>query len=120
MAGSGRYDTVVAKRHSDFRWSNIISMCSRVSNCKESGLGTGLGSALIVDAYLEPLELAQLPYKNHRSFEQLVGVAALRRLGKKRWTKNVFDMALHKKSDTTCFSSVESQLGARWQLWSDG
>ena len=32
----------------------------------------------------------------------------------------LLNKALHKKSDTTCFSSVESQLRARWQLWSDG
>ena len=44
------------------------------------GLGTGLGSALIVNSVLEPLELAHLPYKNAGSFEQQVGAAALERL----------------------------------------
>jgi polyphosphate glucokinase len=48
------------------------------------GLGTGLGSALIVDGVLEPMELAHLPYKNGRSFEEHVGAAALKRLGKKK------------------------------------
>src|SRR6266478_9477207 len=33
------------------------------------GLGTGLGSALIVDGVLEPMELAHLPYKNGKTFE---------------------------------------------------
>jgi len=61
------------------------------------GLGTGLGSALIVNSVLEPLELAHLPYKNAGSFEQLVGAAALKRLGEKRWTKNVFDIVEHLK-----------------------
>jgi|GEM_PF-90027 len=59
------------------------------------GLGTGLGSALIVDGVLEPLELAHLPYKGAESFEDLVGAAALKRLGEKRWTKNVFDIVEH-------------------------
>jgi polyphosphate glucokinase len=59
------------------------------------GLGTGLGSALIVDGVIEPLELAHLPYKNAGSFEQLVGAAALKRLGEKKWTKNVFDIVEH-------------------------
>jgi polyphosphate glucokinase len=59
------------------------------------GLGTGLGSALIVDGVLEPLELAHLPYKNAGSFEQQVGAAALERLGEKEWTKNVFEIVAH-------------------------
>jgi len=61
------------------------------------GLGTGLGSALIVDGVLEPLELAHLPYRNAGSFEQLVGAAALKRFGEKKWTKNVFDIVEHLK-----------------------
>jgi predicted NBD/HSP70 family sugar kinase len=56
------------------------------------GLGTGLGSALIVDGVLEPMELAHLPYKHGRTFEEYVGVEALERLGKRKWTKNVYDM----------------------------
>ena len=62
------------------------------------GLGTGLGSALIVDGVLEPMELAHLPYKDGRSFEQHVGDAALKRLGKKKWTKNVFDVVKQLKN----------------------
>lgn len=61
------------------------------------GLGTGLGSALIVDGVLEPLELAHLPYKNAATFEQSVGAAALQRLGEKRWAKKVFDIVAHLK-----------------------
>jgi glucoamylase len=61
------------------------------------GLGTGLGSALIVDGVLEPLELAHLAYKNGRSFEQLIGAAALKRFGEEEWTKNVFDIVEHLK-----------------------
>ncbi|MFI5387979.1 MAG: ROK family protein, partial [Fimbriimonadales bacterium] len=51
------------------------------------GLGTGLGSALIVDGVLEPMELAHLPYKNGQTYEDRVGKAALERLGKKKWRR---------------------------------
>jgi polyphosphate glucokinase len=56
------------------------------------GLGTGLGSALIVDGDLEPMELAHLPYKKGRTYEDYVGLRGLERLGKKRWIRNVFDV----------------------------
>jgi len=56
------------------------------------GLGTGLGSALIVDGVLEPMELAHLPYKHGRTYEEEVGEAALKRLGKKKWRRNVADV----------------------------
>ncbi len=50
------------------------------------GLGTGLGSALVVDGILEPLELAHLPYKK-RTFEDYVGIRGLERFGKKKWAQ---------------------------------
>jgi predicted NBD/HSP70 family sugar kinase len=53
------------------------------------GLGTGLGSALIVDGVLEPLELAHLPYKKGRTYEDYIGAAALKRFGKKKWRREV-------------------------------
>lgn len=53
------------------------------------GLGTGLGSAMIVDGVLEPLELAHLPYKKGRSYEDYVGKAGLERAGKKKWRRRV-------------------------------
>ena len=56
------------------------------------GLGTGLGSAMIVDGLLEPMELAHLPYKNGKTFEDYVGLRGLKRLGKKRWRKAVADV----------------------------
>jgi hypothetical protein len=55
-------------------------------------LGTGLGSALIVDGVLEPMELAHLPYKNGKTYEDYIGEAALERRGKKKWIKSVFDI----------------------------
>lgn len=56
------------------------------------GLGTGLGSALIIDAVVEPLELAHLPYKKGRTFEDYVGLKGLMRSGKKKWRKSVADI----------------------------
>src|SRR5207249_3204448 len=48
------------------------------------GLGTGLGSALIVEGIVVPLELAHLPYED-QTFEDYVGLRGLERLGKKSW-----------------------------------
>jgi polyphosphate glucokinase len=56
------------------------------------GLGTGLGSAMIVDGDLEPMELGHLPYKKGRTYEDYVGAAGLERLGKKRWRKSVIEV----------------------------
>jgi polyphosphate glucokinase len=55
------------------------------------GLGTGLGSALIVDGIVEPLELGHLPYRK-KTFEDYVSAGALERRGKTRWRKAVFDV----------------------------
>jgi ROK family len=59
------------------------------------GLGTGLGSAMIIEGVVEPMELAHLPYKKGRTFEDYVGVHGLARLGKKKWRKAVFDVVEH-------------------------
>lgn len=56
------------------------------------GLGTGLGSALVFDGLAHPLELAQLPFRKRRTFEQSVGAKALARLGKKKWRRRVNDV----------------------------
>src|SRR5450755_1871971 len=53
------------------------------------GLGTGLGSAMIVDGVLEPMELAHLLYKRGKTYEDYLGLRGLQRLGKKRWRKHV-------------------------------
>jgi polyphosphate glucokinase len=53
------------------------------------GLGTGLGSAMIVDGLLEPMELAHLPYKNGKTYEDYVGIRGLERLGRKKWELHV-------------------------------
>jgi polyphosphate glucokinase len=56
------------------------------------GLGTGLGSAMIVDGVLEPMELAHLPCKKGRTYEDYAGLAGLKRLGKKKWRRHVNDV----------------------------
>jgi polyphosphate glucokinase len=56
------------------------------------GLGTGLGSAMIVDGALVPMELAHLPYRQGKTFEAFVGAAGLKRHGKKKWTRYVDDV----------------------------
>ena len=53
------------------------------------GVGTGLGSAMIVDSQLEPMELGHLPYKNGKTYEDYIGQRGLDRLGKKRWREEV-------------------------------
>jgi len=52
------------------------------------GLGTGLGSTLISDGVLEPMELGHLPYKKG-TYEDYVGERGLERLGRKRWREEV-------------------------------
>jgi polyphosphate glucokinase len=57
------------------------------------GLGTGLGAALMIDNILEPMELAHLPYKKGRTYEDYLGLAGLERFGKKKWRRHVADVA---------------------------
>jgi polyphosphate glucokinase len=55
------------------------------------GLGTGLGSTMIVDGIVEPMELAHLPYKKG-SYEDYVGERTLEKRGKKKWRRHVVDV----------------------------
>ena len=56
------------------------------------GLGTGLGSAMVLDGTVQPMELAHLPYKKGKTFEDYVGKRGLERLGKKKWRVAVSDV----------------------------
>jgi polyphosphate glucokinase len=56
------------------------------------GLGTGLGSALIIDGVVEPAELGHLPYKRGHTYEHYVGERGRKRLGGKKWRKAVADV----------------------------
>lgn len=55
------------------------------------GLGTGLGSTMIVDGVVEPMELAHLPYRKG-TYEDYVGLRGLTNYGKKKWRKYVEDV----------------------------
>ncbi len=57
------------------------------------GLGTGLGSCMVVEGILEPMELAHLPYKK-ATFEDYVGIRGLERMGKRKWRKEVFKVVV--------------------------
>jgi len=56
------------------------------------GLGTGLGSAMVVAGRLIPLELAHLPYRKGRTYEEYLGLAGFERLGKKKWSAHVHEV----------------------------
>jgi polyphosphate glucokinase len=56
------------------------------------GLGTGLGSAMVVDGVVQPMELAHLPRKKGKTYEDYLGAAALKHDGKKKWLKNVLEV----------------------------
>ena len=53
------------------------------------GLGTGLGSAMVFDGVIAPMEIAHLPYRNGKSFEMCVGEAGLERSGLEQWRADV-------------------------------
>lgn len=55
------------------------------------GLGTGLGTALVDDGMVEPMELSHLPYKKG-TYEDYVGLRGLEKRGKKKWRKHVFEV----------------------------
>jgi predicted NBD/HSP70 family sugar kinase len=57
------------------------------------GLGTGLGTTLIIDGYVEPMELGHMPYKSGRTFEDYVGERGRLRMGTKKWRKVVRQVA---------------------------
>ncbi len=53
------------------------------------GLGTGMGSAMVVDGLVVPMELGHLPYRKGRTYEDYVGLRGFERLGKRKWRKHV-------------------------------
>ncbi|QYA03600.1 ROK family protein [Rhizobium sp. B21/90] len=56
------------------------------------GLGTGLGSAMVIENVAQPMELAHLSHKKGKSFEDYLGEAGLKKRGKKKWRGHVFDV----------------------------
>src|SRR4029079_17768096 len=55
------------------------------------GLGTGVGSALVANGFVQPMELGHLPYKK-ATFEDYAGEAGLEKRGKERWLSDVADI----------------------------
>jgi polyphosphate glucokinase len=66
------------------------------------GIGTGLGSAMIFEGLVVPLELAHLPYRKGRTYEDYVGKAGLELRGKKSWRKSVLDVVEKLKAALIC------------------
>jgi polyphosphate glucokinase len=62
------------------------------------GLGTGLGSALVIEGHLQPLELAHLPYRKKKTFEDYVDEASRERRGMNRWRRYVIDVVTRLKT----------------------
>jgi glucokinase len=56
------------------------------------GLGTGLGAALVVEGVLQPLEIAHLPYRSGKTYEDFLGRRGYDRMGKKRWRRLVHEI----------------------------
>jgi predicted NBD/HSP70 family sugar kinase len=56
------------------------------------GLGTGLGTALVIENLVVPLELAHLPYRKKQTYEDYLGTRGLDRLGPKKWQRAVEDV----------------------------
>jgi len=63
--------------------------CYRDGTMLFLGLGTGLGTALVKDSLIVPMELAHLPYRKGESYEHYLGQRGFLRLGRKRWQKHV-------------------------------
>jgi len=66
------------------------------------GTGTGLGSTLIYNGMVVPLELAHLPYKKGLTYEEYIGLGGLEARGKKRWRKSVLDIMGRLKAAFVC------------------
>jgi polyphosphate glucokinase len=63
------------------------------------GLGTGLGSAMIADGVLQPMELAHLPYQHGKTYEDYLGLRGLKRLGRKKWERQVAKVVIDDRAD---------------------
>jgi predicted NBD/HSP70 family sugar kinase len=59
------------------------------------GLGTGLGATLIIDGVVEPTEIGHMPWRRGRTFEDYLGERGRRRLGTRKWRREVADVVAH-------------------------
>jgi len=56
-------------------------------------LGTGMGCAIYVDGrYVPNIELAHHPFHKGKTYEDWIGMKALKKVGKKRWNKRVAEV----------------------------
>ena len=82
------------------------------------GLGTGLGSAMIVDGIIQPMELAHLPYRN-ATYEDYVGERGMRRLGQERWRKAVREtidqLTPRLRPSTSCSAAATRRTSASYR-----
>jgi hypothetical protein len=67
------------------------SEATKAGRCSSWASEPGLGSSMIVDGIIDPMELGHLPYKG-TTYEDHVGIQGLKRLGKKKWRKRVADV----------------------------
>ena len=66
------------------------------------GLGTGLGSAMVVDGVVQAMELAHLPWKKGKTYEEYLGAAAYEHDGRKTWNKHVHEVIHDLQSAMEC------------------
>ena len=66
------------------------------------GTGTGLGSAMVFDGMVVPLELAHLPYKKGLTYEEYIGLTGLERRGTRKWEKSVHDIIARLRVAMVC------------------
>jgi polyphosphate glucokinase len=66
------------------------------------GIGTGMGSAMVFEGVVVPLELAHLPYRKGKTYEEYVGKAGLEHRGKKRWQMSVLDVIERLRAAMVC------------------
>ncbi len=66
------------------------------------GVGTGLGSAMVVDGVVQAMELAHLPWKKEKTYEDFLGAAGLKRDGKKVWSRNLKKVMVQLQSALEC------------------
>ncbi len=105
------------------------------------GLGTGLGSAMVADGVIEPMEIAHLPYRRGRTYEDYLGLRGLKRLGRKKWERQVTKVVallrealqpeevvlgggnvkkLKKLPPDTRLGSNENAFRGGFELWNEG
>ena len=66
------------------------------------GLGTGLGSAMVVEGIVQAMEVAHLPWKKGKTYEDFLGLRGLKRQGRRAWSKQVLKAIEDLRSALEC------------------